>query len=46
MRVSFNSGERRQRACISRQLADENVFGKLPNTAGWQPALPNPEDAA
>ena len=25
-----------------RQLADDNiVFGKLPNTAGWQPALPD-----
>jgi hypothetical protein len=36
----FWSGERRQLACNRRQLADEIVFGKLPNTAGWQPALP------
>jgi hypothetical protein len=36
------SGEHRQLACSRRQLADDNiVFGKLPNTAGWQPALPD-----
>jgi len=34
------SGERRLPACIRRQLADEIVFGKLPNTAGKLPALP------
>src|SRR5437763_13358477 len=35
-----DSGERRLPACIRRQLADEIVFGKLPNTAGKLPALP------
>ena len=34
------SGERRLPACIRQQLADEIVFGKLPNTAGKLPALP------
>ena len=45
-----NAGEHRLPACSSRQLAEtlfnggssrcENVAGKLPATAGWQPALP------
>src|SRR5207248_8969316 len=35
-----DSGKRRLPACIRRQLADEIVFGKLPNTAGKLPALP------
>jgi hypothetical protein len=45
------SGERRLPACKSRQLTETqcpefitvrtpNVAGKLPATAGWQPALP------
>ena len=36
-----SSGERRLPACIRRQLADEIVFGRLPNTAGKLPALPS-----
>jgi hypothetical protein len=45
-----NSGEHRLPACESRQLAETSlrfsdaktacVAGKLPATAGWQPALP------
>src|SRR5436190_24080312 len=35
-----DSGERGLPACPRRQLADEIVFGKLPNTAGKLPALP------
>jgi hypothetical protein len=34
--------ERRLPACNRRQLADDVVFGKLPNTADKLPALPNP----
>jgi hypothetical protein len=45
------SGERRLPACHVRQLAGhffnwtirhlaKSAFGKLPNAAGWQPALP------
>src|SRR5205823_11774007 len=41
-----DSGERRLRACVRRQLADEIVFGKLPNTAGKLPALPRHNCAA
>src|SRR2546423_1225631 len=36
------SGERRLPACNRRQLADDAVFDKLPNTAGKLPALPDP----
>ena len=38
LKISF--GERGLPACNRRQLADEIVFGKLPNTAGKLPALP------
>jgi len=44
-----NSGEHRLLACCSRQLAAngcvpqndprKNAFGRLPNAAGWQPAV-------
>ena len=36
----LDSGERRQLACSRRQLADDTLFGKLPKSRGWQPALP------
>src|SRR6185312_6749966 len=49
------SGERRLPACESRQLAETlgrfnidyalDVAGKLPATAGWQPALPDVKPA-
>jgi len=35
-----SSGERRQLACGVRQLAERDLVGKLPTSAGWQPALP------
>jgi len=41
-----NSGERGLPACPRRQLADEIVFGKLPNTAGKLPALPRKDERA
>jgi hypothetical protein len=47
--------EHKPLACSSRQLAANMnrkrrlvvpvAFGKLPNAAGWQPALPNPRSA-
>ena len=42
--VLFGSLPKSSSICIPTACSAEDVVGKLPTTAGWQPALPNPQN--